>query len=206
MPQRKARARANKRNNNNQNNQLNIVSMTSKPTYKNEPIIKMVLPATTSTVNATAGVSTGSLPITLTAINGFTTRFGTTFDEARILSVTLEITPLTINTNGVTAFYWSERNISAGSLQQATSRNARLLSNSSSTSDNTKVMKWTADSFSDLEWQSVLAVVTTPAYFNYYTDAANYSTTASAPLGVFTGPLWLMRPVYTVQFRGAAST
>jgi hypothetical protein len=182
-------------------NSMSLINQTSIPSYPNEPILSMVLPGSSYILSSAAstGVIASEVGFSTNSIFAFTTRYALAFDEARILKCNVQLIPLGSN-SGVTAFYWSERTIAAPSVSEAISRNAKILSNSNGSGNSKYNMSWKADDFSDLTWQAINN--TNPSvYFSVYTDGTNYA----APTGVLT-PLWLIRPMFTVQFRGTAST
>lgn len=175
-----------------------LVRMTSQPTYRGEPIVKVELAGTSSliTTSSVVGVFAGVNAVSPGTAPGFSSRFGTSFDECRLLSCVAEMYPLT-NSPGVTNFYWSEKSVGTPTLSEAQQRAVRVLSNSNGTGNSKYTMTWKADGFQDLSWDPVGSSV--PAvYFNIYTDNANYAAPTSTTI-------FLIKYRLTVQFRGVAS-
>lgn len=122
-------------------------------------------------------------------------RFSTAFDEYRILDAKVTLIPLT-SANGFTAFFWSERQLSALTANTVNDRMCKNIANSNGAGTNYH-MTWKADAFQDLDWQSITAPIST-AWFYMYTD-----NTFGTPAAI--APLWNVQVECTVQFRGISS-
>jgi len=146
----------------------------------------------------TTGVlATGTAINANTSITGWSTRFGSTFDEYRVVSCTFEIIPLGLNI-GVTSCFFSELSLGTPTLTEATERTATFIKNDVQPPKNLS-MKWKNRDFSDATWRSI-STSFVDATFYMYTDAANFGSPVTATA------LFLLRPVYVVQFRGLQST
>jgi len=183
---------------------ISLVALTSRPKYAGEPVKRFTLaaPPTILSTTVTTGViaSTTNLDARGT-IAGFLTRFQNTFDTYRVLKVVVKIRPLTVAT-GVTRM-WFETSLASASdsATAASERVARTLSNSQADSKSTCQMSYEMNDIQELQYVSV-ASTQEPAYpiFYVYTDTASWG----APIAVT--PLWLIEPIFTVEFRGLAST
>jgi len=174
-----------------------MIQATASSPYAMSQPVTLVLPGATNTITtASSGVATLNLAISALDINSFAVRYGSAFDEVRLLSVKLELRPLTAST-GVTNFFWSEKPIATANLSQASQRPTRILGNSNGTGNSLYVMNWHATGFLDLSWEPITAA-SASVYFNAYTDIGNYGSPASTNL-------WLIRPILTLQMRGVAS-
>jgi len=142
---------------------------------------------TTGVISALAAVSTG-------AITSFAARFGSTFDEYRILGANLRITPVAAST-GVSKLWFDEKSNAAASLVDSQERNSLSLANTNAMSKSQHVMRWRARDLLDLEY-SPIGTVTTPVYWKLYTDTANWGAPAAVT------PLWLVEVESIIEFRG----
>jgi hypothetical protein len=141
------------------------------------------------------GVGSLGLPISFAGVGNGTLRFGTAFDEVRVLSATVRINPLTAS-NGFTSFFWSEKSLGTLSIAQVTQRTTRDIVNSNGAGGN-YVMNWKSDGFQDLSWDPLSAPVPA-AYFYAFTDPS-FGTPAATTL------LFVIQVELTCQFRGIAS-
>jgi len=142
---------------------------------------------TTGVISALAAVGTG-------AITSFAARFGSTFDEYRVLGANLKITPVAAST-GVSKLWFDEKSNAAASLVDSQERNALALANTNAMSKSQAVMKWRARDLLDLQYTPI-ATATTPVYWKLYTDTANWG----APVAVTA--LWLVEVDTIIEFRG----
>lgn len=146
----------------------------------------------------TTGVVASVYNISCNSIVGFTTRFGSTFDECRVLSARFRITAVSAST-GVTKMWFDEKASASPSANEAQERTSQPFANTNANSKSRNSLTWKARDLLDLQY-SPIGSVATPAYFKIYTD----TTTWGAPATVT--PLWLIEPVFTVEFRGIKST
>lgn len=177
-----------------------IVSLTSKPTYRGDKSWFFDLPGLPLIYSTT--VTTGLIAQTYdfnpqASLVGWSSRFGSTFDEYRVVRCSVECIPIGIN-NGVTALFMSETNLGTPTIFEAEERRAQYLKNNLQFRNN-KFLYWRAQDTSDETW---FAIGNSHAFatVSIYTDNANLGS----PVAVV--PLVMIRPLYRVQFRGLRST
>lgn len=145
-----------------------------------------------------AGVINVTFPLSFAGVPNGATRYGTAFDEQRLLSCSIRIIPLSAS-NGITAFFFSEKPLTgAATAVMASQRNSRYISNSNGSGNSNYVMNWKADGFLDLSWDPVLTSVPA-AYFTAYTESSFGSPTVA-------GPAFMVQICYRFQMRGIANT
>jgi len=179
----------------------NNISLNDGPSYLGQQRFMVTMP-TQTTLTPTI-VTTGVIADTFTSfdsiINGFTARFGSTFDEYRILRITALIRPVS-NASGISMFWFDEQDTStAPTLNASQERYALALSNSNANSASFKQMTWNAKDLVDLGY-SPLGFTSSPVAFKVYTDAANYGS----PITVTN--LWAISFMCMFEFRGIHST
>lgn len=142
-----------------------------------------------------AGAQTLVLPISFAGVNNFVGRFGATFDEVRVLSAKARIVPLT-SANGMTSFFWSERQPTTLTASSVTQRITRDITNSNGAGTG-YTMTWKSTGFQDLSWDTVATPVAA-GYFCALTDASFGSPAA-------VNQLFIIQIELTVQLRGLAN-
>lgn len=177
-----------------------LINATSKPSYFRANRFTAVVPGTPQILTS-SGAGVGLINTDIGAnpasfITAWTTRFGSTFDEARVNKIQFELYPLGIYT-GVTAFFISEEALSSVTLSEATERPARYVKNNEQSAQKV-IITWKSKDFSDSTWRSVQAFGYAPCHLNIYTDNANFNSPASTVL-------WMIRPIFYMEFRGLAS-
>ncbi len=150
--------------------------------------------STTVTTGVIANVTTLG-PVNIT---GFATRFGSTFDEYRILGADIRITPVSASA-GVSKCWIDEKSNSTPTANESQERTSWPLANTNANSKSQTIVKWRARDLLDLQYTSV-GSNSQPAYFKLYTDSATWG----APIVVT--QLWLIEPTFIVEFRGIKST
>lgn len=177
-----------------------VQSIADSSSYKGQARLTTKLPTISAiqTTTITTGVIASSIGISTSLINGFSTRFGLTFDEYRILKVYCKIRPLAVST-GVTRFLFDEKNSSAVSATGSTQRVGKTLANNAADPKSVTMMTWSARDLLDLQYTAIGSTVT-PVYFKIYTDSTNYGAPATATA------LWLIEFDLTVEFRGLAAS
>jgi len=160
-------------------------------------MLTLPAPSALLTTTVTTGIISNSIALDKTQINGFATRFGTTFDEYRIRGVNVKIRPLTVST-GVTKHMFDEKSATVPAATDAISRIGKLLGNNSADTSSTTTMRWRARDLLDLEYTAIGTTVT-PVYFKTYTDTANFGAPATVV------PLWFLELDFIVEFRGLKS-
>jgi len=136
------------------------------------------------------GINTGN-------ILNFNARFGSTFDECRILEVRFEVRPCSSNNTGSTVM-WVEPISNAVPTATLAQTNAVV---EFSNGGNDKVIKYTYRP-ADYAYLDFIPCSTTTAnigYLNFYTDTTNFGSYTIA-----NNTLFVLRAHYCVQFRGYA--
>jgi hypothetical protein len=146
----------------------------------------------------TTGVATSAYTLGSAGILGFATRFGSTFDEYRVLGADVRITPLSASV-GVSKMWFDEKSTATPTSNEAQERTCVPLANTNAMSSSRKIMRWRARDLLDLQY-SPIGTATTPATFKVYSDNANFGASVVAT------PLWLVEPVFVIEFRGLKST
>lgn len=171
------------------------MSLTSQPSYGMEPVVKMMVNGVTGTFSTSGGLPLQvQVPIGMSGIPDVVPRFANTFEEARILTATVNLRPLAF-VEGVTAFWFSETP-STPDYDKAIQRSMKTVSNATTATGKVS-LKWKASSLQDLEFRPITTAVV-QTYFNAYTDNLNFG----APL---TNILWHYQIVYQLQFKGLTS-
>jgi hypothetical protein len=170
------------------------------PAYRGQQVARLRLPGIQAVgpTTITTGLISYVGAISTNEVTGFATRFGSTFDEYRILGVRMRIAPLGVNP-GISCFWFDEKNSSAPTVTEAYERIATRRSNNSADSKSTFTMTWTARDLLDLQYTAI-GTVATPCYFKVYTDNATFG----APVAVTS--LWIIDFELMVEFRGVKSS
>ncbi len=157
------------------------------------------LPCTPSLLSTTVttGVISAAIQIGSGQITGFTSRFGSTFDEFRILKCKVDIRSVTAST-GVSVMFFDEKSISAPTANESFERIGSRCPNTNA-KPNPKSMVWKARDLLDLQYTAIGGSVT-PVTFKVYTDTANWGAPSSVTA------LWIIEPTLTIEFRGLKST
>lgn len=132
-------------------------------------------------------------------IPNFSTRFGSTFEECRIIKVEFKISALTPACPGVTAFYLTT-SPTTPTLALAQDRVELLLENNSNNSRGQNKLCFKLKTFENLTWSPINASsAPNTCYLSIYTDPSDYgSSSIDTPRTGF-----LIEPFLTVQFRGS---
>jgi hypothetical protein len=150
------------------------------------------------TTTVTTGVLAQSYAVSTAAITSFATRFGTTFDEYRILGVKMRVRPINV-ASGVSVMFFDEKATGAPTLPNAQERTLSLFPNTNASSQDIITLVWRARDLLDLQYTAIGTVVQ-PVTFKGYTDSTNYGAPIAAT------PIWLVEPEFEFEFRGIAST
>ncbi len=192
------RVRSNLRNNQLvRNPEVNYLRDTDSYTGQQHSMLTM--PMTPIIFSPTAGTIAGVLPITIGGIQAFATRFGSTYDEYRILKALVRIRCLSSGVAGVTKFWFDEKSSATPTLTAAQERYTITLVNNNANSRSFTTLSWVARDLLDLEF-SAIVTSTIPVWFCCYTDSTNFGNNQA------TGGLWLVEPMVTLEFRGLKST
>jgi hypothetical protein len=147
----------------------------------------------------TTGVISSAYPVEASEIVGFATRFGSTFDEYRILGADVRVTPVSAST-GVSKMWFDEKSPSAPTSNESQERTVVPLANTNAMASSRKTFRWRARDLLDLQYTAIGTTSVNPVSFKVYTDNALYG----APVAVTN--LWLIEPVMIIEFRGLKST
>lgn len=178
--------------------------ITSGPQFLGQTRKRMNLPGApiilSTTIAGLINTSTALSPAAL--VTAFVTRFGAAFSSYRVLGIRLRVRPLSVST-GVTKFYFANgEDAQAGSdtLNMAKERQGVVQPNNSNDPKATFQMLYVTKSIEEMAYGPTSSGPAVPAYFNVYTDAADYGAPAAVT------PLWLLEPTFSVEFMGLASS
>ncbi len=169
--------------------------------YKGQQIVRLTLEGTPSLLSTviTTGVIANAYQMDPTSkVTGFSSRFGSTFDEYRVLGVDVRVTPVSAST-GVSKVWFDEKANNTPSANEAQERTSMPLANTNASSKSARIIRWRARDLLDLEYTQIGTSVG-PVTFKTYTDAATWGAPAAVT------PLWLVEPVFHIEFRGIKST
>lgn len=159
----------------------------------------LTLPATPTLVSntVTTGLIAQIIPIEATTIQNFSSRFGSTFDECRILRAVIRIRPVRATT-GVSMFWFDEQSNATPTSNEAQERYAMTRPNTNTMSKSSFQMTWTPHDILDLQFNAIATNVV-PVRLKIYSDAANFDAPVTG------APVWLIEPMLTIEFRGIKS-
>jgi len=129
------------------------------------------------TTTVTSGVIAENLLLNKAAVESFIARFGTTFDEYRIVQTVVKMRMFSSTNPGVLQVWYDEKSQSAPTLVEANER--YILAENASAIDKRPSLKWTASDPLDLQYTAIATSVT-PVTFKVYTDNANFGSSAVA--------------------------
>jgi len=170
------------------------------PAYSKQQVSRLLLdgaPVLMSTTVAT-GVIAQAYQVQTGTINGFTTRFGSTFDEYRIVGANIKVSPVS-PTTGVSKVWFDEKSNSAPTANEAQERTSTPLCNSNAQSKAQRVFTWRAKDLLDLQYTAIGTVVN-PVTFKLYTDLATWGAPAAVTA------VWIVESEFFMEFRGIKST
>lgn len=175
-------------------------SLSDGQSYAGQSKFRVTLPGVPQIITTTAatGVNSTAFQIAFGDILGFATRFGSTFDEYRILGANVRVQATAVST-GLTKFFFDEKSTSAPTANESQERVGVLLDNNSSNSKSSTMMRWRARDLLDLQYTAIASSVT-PCTFKIYTDAVNWAAPVSAT------NLFIVTIDIMFEFRGLKST
>jgi len=175
-------------------------SLSDGQSYAGQSKFRVTLPGVPQIITTTAatGVNSTAFQIAFGDILGFATRFGSTFDEYRILGANVRVQATAVST-GLTKFFFDEKTTSAPTANESQERVGVLLDNNSSNSKSSTMMRWRARDLLDLQYTAIASSVT-PCTFKIYTDAVNWAAPVSAT------NLFIVTIDIMFEFRGLKST
>ncbi len=175
--------------------------LSNSPSYAGQQRAILQLPGVPElySTTVTTGVIASRLPVNIGNITGFSSRFGTTFEEYRILAATFKITCVSAST-GVSKFWFEEKDVlSTPTSNESQEKTHIVLPNTNASSKSSKTMRWRARDLLDLEYTDINTTVS-PVSLSIYTDNTFYGSPSTVTA------LWLVEFVATVEFRGLSST
>ncbi len=168
--------------------------------YAGQARVRLTLPGVPQLLSTTVttGVIANFYGVNIGAVTGFAARFGSTFDEYRIVSCRMMIRPISAST-GVSVHWFDEKSGSAPTSNESQERIGARIPNTNASDKAVLDMSWKARDLLDLNYTAIGTTVT-PVTFKTYTDTANWG----APSVVT--PMWLLESMITFEFKGLKST
>jgi hypothetical protein len=162
--------------------------------YPNQVVFQAWLPMTPLkvTTTVTSGVISTSFQITSTNVNSFSTRFGATFVEYRIIKCAVKLRNFSSTNPGLLQLWFDEKSTTVPTLAEAAERATKSLS---ACDIEPTSMSWTNSDTLDLQYYAI-GTAYTPVTFKVYTNNANFGSSIVA-----TDYMEIV-PVARVQFRG----
>jgi len=151
------------------------------------------------TTTVTTGVISDAFVIDAGEVNGWTTRFGSTFEEYRIVRVRTCIRPFSSTNPGVLACWYDEQSQSAPTLNESQAKVRLNMTIPLSSVDKTRSMIWIPRDPKDLQFIPIATTNVVPVTFKVYTDNANWGSPITAT------QVAMIEQEYTIQFRGLHS-
>jgi hypothetical protein len=175
-------------------------TLSDGPAYRGQQTVRLSLPGTSGLLvtTITSGVAAYTIVLSTADITGFATRFGSTFDEYRILSSLVKVRAVSPAT-GVSCTWFDEKSSAAPTVNECYERTHLTVPNNSADPKSQFSMKWVARDLLDLQY-SPIGTVSTPAYWKIYSDLANFGAPAVVT------PLWYVELDFLIEFRGLKST
>lgn len=176
------------------------VELSDRSAYPGQQVYRAMLFGTSGLIptTVTTGVINNAIGVSSADVTGFATRFGSTFDEYRILGVDCHIR-CAAATSGISFFWFDEKSNAAATVNECYERVALSLPNTNANAKSTAVMRWRARDLLDLQYTAI-GTVATPVYFKIYTDLANFGAPVAAT------NLWYIQFKFMIEFRGLKST
>jgi len=164
-------------------------------TYPRQAVWEVWLPGlpVKLTTTVTTGAIASSLPLSITSITAFATRFSQTFVEYRIIRAHWRIRFFSSTNPGVIQFWIDEKSAAAPVLAEAQER--YTLTCSASSVDTSPVLKWICSDPLDLQYLATSATVVV-ASFKSFTNNTNFGSSIVAT------DYCEIEPEFQVQFRG----
>jgi hypothetical protein len=144
------------------------------------PHVKLDVPIVQQTFLIVAGALAASMPIDVTLIQAFATRFATLFREYAVVGLTVEVQCNNIaTTSGRAAIFIDETTAGAPTAAQALGRPRLDLAVGPLFTPNAPKVSWVPQDIVDLDYFSTSAPGTSTAWLKIYTDVANFGTQAA---------------------------
>ncbi len=154
------------------------------------------LPVAPQSITVTAGAAAVSTAINTALVPNFSTRFGATFVEYRIIGYRGRFrtgVQSTSTSAGLLAVYLDEKSGSTPTASSALEHVRLELNIGQITSDKIYEIDWVANDLTDLDWTPIGTSVN-PVWVKYYTDSANFAAGGNS-IVLATGAM-------RIQFRG----
>jgi len=174
---------------------MNRPDLALRRTYPGQVTWQVWLKATPVkyTTTVTTGIIATVNAVTSAAVTSFSTRFGSTFNEYRIVRCRWKIRFFSSTNPGVVQFWVDEQSSSVPTLVEARERYTRTLSASSV--ESRSEIAWTCSDPADLAYQAI-AATSIPATLKFYTDNAVFGSSVVAT------DYFEVSPEFEFQFRG----
>ncbi len=141
--------------------------------------VMLDVPIITTKSSIAAGVLAASIPLDLTKIQAFSSRFASLFQEYAIVGASLEVRMNnTINNAGVLAAFIDEDSSAAPGPTDALNRPRLDVLVAQQFQPGSYRLNWTPRDILDLDYVDC-ATTFTPAWLKLYTDVGNFGTTAT---------------------------
>lgn len=122
----------------------------------------------------TTGIIASVQPVDITQVASFAARFGSTFDEYRIVGADVVVNAIGINP-GIARCFFDEKNATAPVAVDAFERKNRQVYMNTAAPGSTLVMRYRATDLADLSFTAIGTTVT-PIYFKVYTNNAQFGS------------------------------
>ncbi len=165
------------------------------PSYPRQVVTEMWIPGTPSvlTTTVTTGVIAFAQTITNSNVTSFSTRFGSTFLEYRIIKAEFAVRMFSSTNPGLIQAWIDEQSNSTPTLAEAQER--AVVSWSAGSVDRTNILRWSSTDIDDLGYIAI-ASSNAIATFKAYTNNANFGSSAAATAYAE------VVPRFCFQFRG----
>jgi len=141
------------------------------------PVFTCDIPMTPTPTTLAAGAMATAVQLSSALIPAFSTRFGATFLEYRIIGARWRIRQsdsFGVNTGaGVSVFYLDEKDTAVPTAAKALDHARIEISNESDSNDKTISVEWIAHDLTDLQWTAI-GTAFTPVTLKAFCDAANF--------------------------------
>ncbi len=165
------------------------------PAYPGQVVKTFKLPLTPFTVvtTVTTGQIAAFLLVQASAIQNFATRFGSLFEEYRIVKVRFWFKTFSSSNPGLLTHWIDEKDQTAPIASEAKQKSALQFS---AADPSPHVLTWTARDPLDLQYTDIGTTTVTPVTYKLFTNNADFgSSPVSTPYGTISSQIW-------VQFRG----
>jgi len=168
--------------------------------YRGQQSLRAKIPGASVklTTTVTTGVVANALQITTADVVGFATRFGSTFDEYRIVGADVDVIPLVAST-GEMNFWFDEKSTNVPTANESQERTSVQVPINSSSARSHRVLRWRARDLLDLQYTPI-GTLSQPVTFKSYTDNALWGSSIVAT------DVFVVKVLFLFEFRGLKST